>query len=96
MNEIRPRSFMPPSRDAVARDWHRSFVRGATATTLSQIRKTSAAEILRANWPNDRSADLIVRAPVTPLKVGDYPGSTVAKLMLLAQRVPPRNCSGWP
>jgi hypothetical protein len=62
-----------PDRDAVAREWRRSFVNDATVTVLSRIRKTDAREIERE-----------IRSPVTPIKVGDYPGDVVAKLMLLA------------
>ncbi len=72
--------------DAFARKWRGAFVNDATIKTLSQIQKTSVAEIRLANkWP-DRSAELIVRAPTTPLKQGDYPGTSVARLMLLAPR----------
>ena len=66
---------MRPDRDAVAREWRASFVRDATVTVLSRIRKTSTDEIWRE-----------IRAPSTPLKVGDYPGGGVAKVMLLAPK----------
>jgi hypothetical protein len=70
---IRPKPFMPPSRADFAAQWRKSFVDDATVTVLSRIRKTSADEVRRE-----------IRSPTTPIKVGDYPGGTVAKLMLLA------------
>jgi hypothetical protein len=87
--ETRPRSFMPPSRDALASEWRKSFTRAATATALSRIRKDMgpAERILRESWPHDRNADLIVRSPSgPPTEVADFPGSAVAKLMLLSPR----------
>jgi hypothetical protein len=87
--ETRPRSFMPPSRDDQNAAWRRSFVRTATATALSRIKKEmgSPERILREAWPHDRNADLIVRSPSgPPTSVGDFPGAAVAKLMLLAPR----------
>jgi hypothetical protein len=81
---------MPPSRDDLADAWKRRFVRAATATALSRIRKDlgSAEKILRENWPHDRNAaDLIVRNPSgPPTSVGDFPGAAVARLMLLAPK----------
>ncbi|KRR14534.1 hypothetical protein [Bradyrhizobium valentinum] len=62
-----------PDRDATAREWRRSFVNNATVTVLSRIRKTSPEEIR-----------LELRGAVEPMKAADYPGGTVAKLMLLA------------
>ena len=64
-----PRAGIPlrPDPHAVEREWRRSFTRAATATGLSRIQKTSAAEILRA-WPNDTRAEMIVRGAVEPTK----------------------------
>jgi hypothetical protein len=87
--ETRARSFMPPSRSEIDSSWRRSFVRSATATALSRVRKDmgSAERILREAWPHDRNADLIVRSPSgPPTSVGDFPGAAVAKLMLLAPK----------
>jgi hypothetical protein len=87
MNAPRPQGIpLRPDRDAVARDWKRGFIRSATATVLGRIQKTSADAILRESWPNDRTAELIVRAPVVPMKAADFPGGSVVKLMLLAPR----------
>ncbi|WP_354130428.1 hypothetical protein [Bradyrhizobium sp. RT4a] len=72
MNTQRPIPLRP-DRSAVAREWRESFVSSATVAALSRIRKTSADEIERE-----------MRGAVSPTKVGDYPGNTVAKLMLLA------------
>src|SRR5258708_9071426 len=74
MPEIRSKPFMPPSAAAVAADWRRSFVNDATVNVLSRIRKTSADEVR-----------LELRAPVSPIKVGDYPGGSVTQVMILAQ-----------
>jgi hypothetical protein len=69
---------LTPDPRAVECDWYRGFIRAATARVIGKLRKTSAAEIQRANWPNDRSAELIVRNPVEPTKAGDFPGSSVS------------------
>jgi hypothetical protein len=73
MAEIRTKPFMPPSRAALAAEWRNSFVRDATITVLARMRKTTADEIR-----------LELRAPVSPMKAADYPGGTVAQLMILA------------
>jgi hypothetical protein len=62
-----------PDPLARAREWRRSFVDDATCIVLSRMRKTSADEVR-----------LELRSPVTPTRVGDYPGSSIAKLMVLA------------
>jgi hypothetical protein len=64
-----------PDVNAAAREWRRSFVRDATLSTLATIRKTTVAEVSRE-----------IRSPVSPTKVGAYPGSSVSRLMLLAPR----------
>jgi hypothetical protein len=89
MTEAVRKPFMPPSRSERDADWKRGFIRAATGIVLSKIRKDAGSpeQLVRANWPMDRTAaELIVRAPVRPAEVGDYPGGTVAKLMLLAPR----------
>jgi hypothetical protein len=63
-----------PDYGAAAREWRKQFVNDATVGVLARIRKTSADEIR-----------LELRAPVRPAMVGDYPGGTVAQVMLLAQ-----------
>jgi hypothetical protein len=62
-------------RSAKAVEWRESFVHSATVTVLSRIRKTDASEIERE-----------IHSPVSPMKAGDYPGSSVTRLMLLAPR----------
>jgi hypothetical protein len=71
-----PRVGIPlrPDRNAVAADWRRSFVNDATVRTLAFLRKTSADEVR-----------LELRSPSVPIKVGDYPGSSVTAVMILAQ-----------
>jgi hypothetical protein len=81
---------IPLRPDPLARDreWRQSFVRSAAATVLSRIQKDTGSpeQIVRAHWPNDDRAAVIVRGAVTPLMQGDYPGSTVARLLLLAPK----------
>lgn len=72
MNTQRPIPLRP-DRDATAREWRRSFVQDATIKALARMRKTSADEIR-----------LELRGAVEPMKAANYPGGTVAKLMLLA------------
>jgi hypothetical protein len=86
MTEAVRKPFMPPTRADLAADWKRSFVRASTAIVIAKLQKSNAVEIQRANWPNDRNAELIVRGAVTPITQFDYPGATVAKLMLLAPK----------
>src|SRR5258707_8109377 len=83
---IRPKPFMPPSRSEIEIGWKRSFVRAATCTVIAKLQKSSAVEIQRTNWPSDRNAELIVRGAVSPITQFDYPGGTVAKLLLLAPK----------
>jgi len=57
MNEALRKPFMPPSREAIAAEWRRSFIRAATCNALAQIRKSpDVGGILRASWPNDSTA----------------------------------------
>ncbi|MGX1320504.1 hypothetical protein AB7M17_003957 [Bradyrhizobium sp. USDA 377] len=84
MTEFR-KPFMPPSRTDLAREWHRSFIRAATARVLSRVQKTSVEAVLRdAGWQHDNLTGLILRAAVEPLKQADLPGDSVAALLLLA------------
>ena len=87
MSTAAPRQGIPlrPDRDAVARDWRRSFIRASTANALSRMQKeTGAEEIVRTNWPDDARAAVIARSAMSPMRVGDYPGDVVAELMLLS------------
>jgi hypothetical protein len=63
------------------REWRADFVRSATISVLARMRKTSADEI-RAEF--EKAAKLEQRSPVQPARVGDFPGGSVAKLMILA------------
>ncbi|MBR0787389.1 hypothetical protein [Bradyrhizobium iriomotense] len=84
MSNARPIPLRP-DHSAVAREWHRSFIRAATARVLSRVQKTSVEAVLRdAGWQHDNLTGLILRAPVEPLKQADLPGDSVAALMLLA------------
>lgn len=88
MNAPAPRVGIPlrPDRNAVDREWRRGFVRGATAIVLAKLQKSSAVAIQKANWANDRTAELVVRGAVTPTTQDAYPGASVSRLLLLAPR----------
>jgi hypothetical protein len=73
MNAQRPIPLRP-DRDAAAREWRRAFVDDATVNVLARMRKTSADEVR-----------LELRSPVSPARVGDFPGGSVTQLMILAQ-----------
>ena len=76
---------MPPSRADLATEWRRSFVRASTAKVLAQIRKAPDVDaILRANWPTDERARLIVRGAVEPLKQAGMPGNVITQLIALS------------
>ena len=86
---VSPRQGIPlrPDPLAVAAEHRRSYVRAATACVLGEIQKTSAPEILRNAWPQDRGAETILRGATSPLKLADYPAPTaVGELMRLAPR----------
>ncbi|MET4478826.1 hypothetical protein [Bradyrhizobium sp. F1.13.3] len=72
MNTQRPIPLRPDVT-AAAREWRRSFVDDATVRALARLRRTSVDEVR-----------LELRAPVSPMKVGDFPGGSIAELMALA------------
>src|SRR5262245_45395112 len=58
---------------AAAQNQRRSWQRAIAARALSTIHKESAAKIVERNWPDDRQALHIVRAPQSPTSTGNYP-----------------------
>ena len=73
-----------PDPSAHDREWKRSFVRAATSVVIAKLQKSSAAEIHKANWPDDSRAAVILRGAVSPTTQDAYPGSSVSRLLLLA------------
>lgn len=61
-----------PDRRALAHEQRRSLVRALTAIALADLNR-SPGEILKAAWPNDAEADLILRAAVPPMSSSSYP-----------------------
>jgi hypothetical protein len=66
--------------------WRRSFVRSVTASVLGYIHKTNPEEILHEAWPDDRTAGVMLqqRGAVSPIRVGDFSGSSITQVMVLA------------
>jgi hypothetical protein len=83
MNASAPVRGIPlrPDQTAVAREWRSSFIRSATISVLSRLRKTDASEIERELREFERET----RGAVSPITVGSYPGSSVTQVMILAQ-----------
>jgi hypothetical protein len=65
MTEIR-KPFMPPTRDAVAREQRRSILRAITAVALSGDQGSPDKIVSRA-WPTDNLAALIIKTAVAPM-----------------------------
>ena len=87
MTEAFRKPFMPPTLDMLQRDWRQSFIRAATANVIARIQKLpDAGAILRAAWPDDDRANLILRAPVEPTKLAALSGNAVTRLLLLAPK----------
>jgi hypothetical protein len=55
-----------PDIYAREREQHRSLVRACTAMALGLVQRQPAPDVLRAAWPNDHGAELVLRAAVTP------------------------------
>jgi hypothetical protein len=64
-----------PDREGLAREWKHDFIRSATVSVLSRVRKTDPREV-----------ELEIRAPVSPLKASDFGGGSVVKIILLAPK----------
>jgi hypothetical protein len=86
--DLARKPLYPPSRSEIDAGWKRSFIRAATSVVLSKVRRDlgSPQQVLRANWPNDDRAAVITRGAVEPMKVGDFPGSSVVRLLQLAPK----------
>jgi hypothetical protein len=76
-----------PDRSAVTREQARSLHRALTATVLGRMRNKSAAEVAKASWPGDTTAEWLTRAPTVPLDRTQFPTiSSVQLLPLIAPR----------
>jgi hypothetical protein len=75
----------PPSRDAIAAGWRRSFIRASTVRALVEVRQRSEIDVLN-EMEDDPSARLMTRGAVEPLKASDFPGSTLTGFKALAPR----------
>jgi hypothetical protein len=83
MTEIRPKPFMPPSRDAIAAENHRSTMRMLFAIALGRIQNKSAEAIVREHWSSDATASLMTRAAMTSISTTNsgLPMLTGARLL---------------
>jgi Phage capsid family len=72
MQITKPLSLVP--EDLSADTQRRSLNRAVTALALGTIKKQNAETILRANWPNDARAGVLLKAAVSPLETSGLPG----------------------
>jgi hypothetical protein len=78
----RPVPLRPDPRE-LSRSEQRSLIRAITAAAV--FRDGNAAAKLKAAWPNDAGAALVLRAATRPLETGDFPQvTTVGVLPTLA------------
>src|SRR5262249_32937237 len=70
-----------PDRGAVHREQTQSLHRAMTAAVLGHMRKQTPAEVLRAHWPRDDAADILLRAAQTPLDREHYPKAVGVQLL---------------
>jgi hypothetical protein len=76
---------VPEDRDRNGFAERRSVQRVLAAKALATARKLNAADILRAAWPGDGQAAMLLKAASPPLTTGDYPQiQTTAMLRNLA------------
>jgi hypothetical protein len=76
---------VPEDRDRNGFAERRSVQRVLAAKGLAAARKANAADILRAAWPGDGQAAMLLKAASPPLTTGDYPQiQTTALLRSLA------------
>jgi hypothetical protein len=64
-------------RTEAARSERRSWSRAIAAQVLAPIHGTSPEQLLRATWPNDTKASVVLRAAVSPTSTGDFPAQDV-------------------
>jgi hypothetical protein len=55
----------------------RSLQRAITASVLARIQKSTPEKVLRATWPRDEGAALILKAPVSPTGTSSFPAHDV-------------------
>jgi hypothetical protein len=78
-----PRQGIPlrPDPSALASADRRSLIRAYTAKALAARPGEDARAILRAAWPEDAQAGLILRAAVSPMSTSSYPEITTATVL---------------
>jgi hypothetical protein len=84
-----PRILVPEDKarvaDQFARDQRRSLVRACTASALAAAAKRPAESVLKAAWPDDHTAAILLKAASSPTDTSGFPGLTgVAALQHLA------------
>jgi hypothetical protein len=55
----------------------RSLQRAITASVLAKIQKSTPEKVLRATWPRDDGAALILKGPVSPTGTSNFPAHDV-------------------
>jgi hypothetical protein len=70
-----------PDRDALASADRRSLHRAVTALALANVREQRPETLVRAIWPDDAQASLIVKAAVSPTSTSSYPQITTATVL---------------
>jgi hypothetical protein len=84
---IRPPYAVPlrPDHYAVEIEHRRSLLRAITAMAMGNAPDSNAMSVLKAAWPRDASAELVLRAATNPTSTADFPSfNTVAVLPRLA------------
>jgi len=54
----------------------RALNRALAALALGASRRRTPADILKGAWPNDRTAEAVLKAATSPLTTGNFPGTT--------------------
>jgi hypothetical protein len=62
-----------PDPGALERDQRRSFHRAIAAMALSLDGNRGAESLLRRAWPNDTTAQMVLKAAVSPTTAGSFP-----------------------
>jgi hypothetical protein len=79
--QIRQGIPIRPDRAALILDRHRSLVHGLTCLALNSGHRARAAELLQSEWPNDRQAEWVVKAAVSPTSTSSYPAITTTGVL---------------
>ena len=68
----------------------RSFLRATTALAIAAVRKTDPAAVLKATWPDDRGAAIVLRAASSPTTTANFP---VQNIIGLFQSIAPKSAA---